>query len=933
MNDLVLPTLGKLTLYEDTRSYFTGRHFCDKKLFAWAMPGNKVEAMPSGKVVFQEILKALDPEKVEKFVWVADWQMGFDVELDDRGVPADRSKAPHWAQLIKVFERLIQKGRQVRVLLWCSPADNLGTFDGLVTKTINAINKPEYPGKVIVLQQWSTSAQIDSFNYAHHQKFVVIDGKIGFLGGIDLSYGRYETPEYDVVLDPSIRVINEMYNTCATKLRKMSPEEDTLVADYGFTPAYGGTLLEEGCQARMPWQDVQLKFSGPAAVDLHRNFVRRWNATLRDREAKTRAESLLTSVFFNPGRISKPNKETAANPAELDAAWFDYHGATGMLKAAQTDKTQGQAVVQIVRSVSKKELALECTKDGAFKAPDDIGLYVDPFHRQAMIDSIKKYQNQHQSNILDAMLNCIASADNYIYIENQFFISDFGTVGKLKYRLTRAGLVPYYPVDSSKMGNEEDGIKNTLLTAVGEKIGYHINARTNFHVYLVFPVHPEGSIADDAMWKQQWQALASIKWGSKSLINRIKKSLKAVGRSEDDWTQYLTVLNMRNYGVAVQYARDPKTFREDYTREIGRYVITEQIYVHTKMLIVDDAVAIIGTANINDRSLTGNGDTEVSAVVMDDEDKQYLDLGEPRFKAVTRKFARELRRSLWTKHFGFALNEKAYFNTTERARRHGVTPHSLPDGAHPPREKTTEGKLSDALKSLSINGVSWQQILDKPCDPKTVQAIQALAASNAKAYEDVFTHTPRNGMKDFKELLEHYTLPYPVQLKAAVAVDEYVADSKRQREAQYLPFYDADAASRHPQYPPGTGAKERARIDREYAETITAAQGKAAKNSYGVVPPALQPRFMTTALQPFQQQGLQVPVSEVHNRYLVYRGNQVHNIGPAIDYLKKNVVGFFVAMPLDWGDAVQPGNAAGKSRVIVDISKADPEATTTSQQG
>jgi phospholipase D1/2 len=84
--------------------------------------------------------------------------------------------------------------------------------------------------------------------------------------------------------------------------------------------------------------------------------------------------------------------------------------------------------------------------------------------------------------------------------------------------------------------------------------------------------------------------------------------------------------------------------------------VTEQIYIHSKLLIVDAAVAIVGSANCNDRSLTGNGDTEIAAVIVD-EKHDLEDLGDPRFKVVTRKFAQELRRRLWEKHFGFMVSD------------------------------------------------------------------------------------------------------------------------------------------------------------------------------------------------------------------------------------------------------------------------------------
>ncbi|CAF1638318.1 unnamed protein product, partial [Didymodactylos carnosus] len=45
--------------------------------------------------------------------------------------------------------------------------------------------------------------------------------------------------------------------------------------------------------------------------------------------------------------------------------------------------------------------------------------------------------------------------------------------------------------------------------------------------------------------------------------------------------------------------------------------ITEFIYVHSKLMIIDDKIAICGSANINDRSLEGDRDSE-TAIVIDD---------------------------------------------------------------------------------------------------------------------------------------------------------------------------------------------------------------------------------------------------------------------------------------------------------------------------
>ena len=47
--------------------------------------------------------------------------------------------------------------------------------------------------------------------------------------------------------------------------------------------------------------------------------------------------------------------------------------------------------------------------------------------------------------------------------------------------------------------------------------------------------------------------------------------------------------------------------------------ITELLYIHSKMMIVDDKRVIMGSANINDRSQKGDGDSEIALVVEDND--------------------------------------------------------------------------------------------------------------------------------------------------------------------------------------------------------------------------------------------------------------------------------------------------------------------------
>jgi hypothetical protein len=83
-------------------------------------------------------------------------------------------------------------------------------------------------------------------------------------------------------------------------------------------------------------------------------------------------------------------------------------------------------------------------------------------------------------------------------------------------------------------------------------------------------------------------------------------------------------------------------------------LVSEQIYVHTKVMIVDDQLVICGSANINDRSMRGTRDSEICAII---EDRNYVDSlmnGKP-YKAGS--FAFNLRRKLWQQHLGLTDEE------------------------------------------------------------------------------------------------------------------------------------------------------------------------------------------------------------------------------------------------------------------------------------
>jgi phospholipase D1/2 len=68
--------------------------------------------------------------------------------------------------------------------------------------------------------------------------------------------------------------------------------------------------------------------------------------------------------------------------------------------------------------------------------------------------------------------------------------------------------------------------------------------------------------------------------GNYSIFQKLNKEFPNV-----DLNKFITFHALRNYAILENRA------------------VTEQIYIHAKLLIVDDRVVVIGSSNINDRSM------------------------------------------------------------------------------------------------------------------------------------------------------------------------------------------------------------------------------------------------------------------------------------------------------------------------------------------
>ncbi len=158
---------------------------------------------------------------------------------------------------------------------------------------------------------------------------------------------------------------------------------------------------------------------------------------------------------------------------------------------------------------------------------------------------------------------------------------------------------PPPPPSASQMGNG-DTVKNQIASAIAKKVIEKFEQRKAeatsgkkpgppFRVVILIPQLPEGDFMHDAGVR------AIMYFQSKTIRTLLKEIETKTGVSAPG--ELILFASLRNKG------------------DICGTTHTNQCYIHSKMLIVDDSIAIIGSANVNDRSMCGDRDSEICVVV------------------------------------------------------------------------------------------------------------------------------------------------------------------------------------------------------------------------------------------------------------------------------------------------------------------------------
>jgi phospholipase D1/2 len=314
---------------------------------------------------------------------------------------------------------------------------------------------------------------------------------------------------------------------------------------------------------REPWHDVHCRLEGPAAWDVLANFEQRWRkqapADMRGYLLDLTPSALPDPTSF--GDSDSWNVQVFRSIDDASVVGFPSHPA----EAAAMGLTSGKDVT------------------------------VDRSVQAGYVEAVRR-------------------ARRFVYVENQYFLGGCASWAE----------------------DRDAGCLNLVPVEVALKVAAKIRRGERFAAYVVTPMWPEGEPASEAV-----QAI--LRWNRltvEMMYAIVAKAIDDAGlRGQAHPCDYLNFfcLGNREAPRPGEY-RPPKAPEEgtDYWRvQVNRRA---PIYVHAKLMIgrqynpccifnlffelptpqffgrraVDDEYVMVGSANLNERSLAGNRDTEIA---------------------------------------------------------------------------------------------------------------------------------------------------------------------------------------------------------------------------------------------------------------------------------------------------------------------------------
>nr|XP_048719976.1 phospholipase D1 isoform X2 [Caretta caretta] len=542
----------------------------------------------NAKGYFEDVADAMEAAKEE--IFITDWWLSPEIFMKRPVVEGNR-----W-RLDCILKRKAQQGVRIFVMLYKEVELALGINSEYSKRTLMRL----HPNIKVMRHPDHVSSSV--YLWAHHEKLIVIDQSVAFVGGIDLAYGRWDDDEHRLTDVGSVKRIAGTKSTSTVNLIPTAESTETLALK---TQPLGNLLQHRNSDdildsSRMKGIGKPKKFSrfsiykhlqkhglhhadSVSSIDSEsdKGSIRSLKTGVGELLGETRfwhGKDYCNFVFKDWVQLDKPFADFIDRYTTPRMPWHDISSVVHGKAARDVARhfIQRWNFTKIMkpkyRSLSYPFLLPKSQRTASemkYQVPESVCANVQVLRSAADWSAGIKY---HEESIHNAYVSVIENSKHYIYIENQFFISCADD-----------------KVVSNKIG---DTIARRILKAHREK--------NRYRVYVVIPLLPgfEGDISTGG-----GNALQAIMHFNYRTMCRGDNSILAQLKAEigDQWINYISFCGLRTYA------------------ELDGNLVTELIYVHSKLLIADDNTVIIGSANINDRSMLGKRDSEMAIIVQDTE--------------------------------------------------------------------------------------------------------------------------------------------------------------------------------------------------------------------------------------------------------------------------------------------------------------------------
>ncbi|ODO00720.1 phospholipase D [Cryptococcus wingfieldii CBS 7118] len=697
--------------------------------FAGERSDNLVKWHVDGHDYFWALSEAIDGAK--ESIMILDWWLSPELQLRR---PA--AKFPEW-RLDRLLKKKAEQGVRVYVQVY-KEVDVSMTLSSKHTKhaledmheNITVVRHPDHSSNEIVLY------------FSHHEKLCIVDSTIALMGGLDACFGRWDTHNHPLAdVHPT-----EFWRT-------LFPGQDynnNRVMDFQTVDKFVSNALAVQETPRMPWHDVSLSMIGPSVVDLVQHFCERWNFVKKFKYMHNHKIEWLSLPHPWENISSRENQETteAENEFRLNhphlAEWKEagrqffhpYHFPPSDLPRADEAVPHGTSRVQVLRSAADWSHGI-LREDSIQQAY--IGLIAEANHciyieNQFFVTTCK--DGQPVENLIGLALarRIISAAKDGKKFKAHILIpavpcfpGDISTESGIKaimeaqYRsinrggasifemVREAGYDPEeyisfwnlrsydrinYPYARIKRMEERSGVTFQEAQVALAKIyvgGADVKGDVDEVVNIEQP-HDQTTGAEDIGKKETQKAVKLPKTVEEA--RAIIEKFQAAAANDDKHVSD----NVCQHALQDKTTLNDEQWDGSEEEELSCFV-SELLYIHSKLMIVDDRRVICGSANINDRSMKGDHDSEIAIVIEDSTMVESLMDGK---KYMASAYATTLRRSLMREHLGLLPHQEAFDDETQptASMRPAPTPHVYDFGSQ--EDKMVEDVLSDEFLQLWV---------------------------------------------------------------------------------------------------------------------------------------------------------------------------------------------------------------------------------------